>query len=209
MRFLGVALASVTVWGCTNLGAPPITRPGTVAEQAEQLAVRPETGHDTYQRDDWAGWDNLRPCWAVREHVLARDSIGPLTLRDRDGNRVGDETLACELTGGVWVSPFDDVTLTNPSDLDIDHIVPLAEAHRSGGAGWDGDLRRSYANDPFNLLAVSASSNRSKGDSDPSEWVPENARFVCEYLGLWVDTKIGWDLTADRAELDAIRGSGC
>ena len=73
----------------------------------------------------------------------------------------------CKLTGGKWLSAYDGKTLTNASQLDVDHLVPLAEAWRSGAWKWTAAQRQSFANDLENseaLVAVTLTTNRSKGD---------------------------------------------
>ena len=53
--------------------------------------------------------------------------------------------------------------------------MPLAEAWDSGASQWTAKERELYANDLDDaraLIAVSAASNRSKADKDPSEWLP-------------------------------------
>ena len=114
---------------------------------------------------------------------------------------------SCSLTGGKWVSPYDGVVVTNASNLDIDHMVPLAEAWDSGANGWSSQLRQDYANDlgvPWALIAVTASSNRSKGDRDPAEWLPPLASDRCVYLVDWVSVKVRWHLTVDATEREAL-----
>ena len=81
----------------------------------------------------------------------------------------------CKLTGGKWLSAYDGKVVTNPSQLDVDHLVPLAEAWRSGAWKWSDAEREIYANDLQNkraLIAVTGSTNRAKGDKDPSKWLP-------------------------------------
>ncbi|WP_245901117.1 HNH endonuclease family protein [Prauserella shujinwangii] len=95
------------------------------------------------------------------------------------------------------------MTVTDPGDLDIDHIVPLAEAARSGARRWPEERRRAFANDPDVLVAVTATSNRQKGDQDPAEWLPDRDR--CGYVARWVRIKHTYGLTADQAEADTIR----
>src|SRR5690606_9167331 len=95
------------------------------------------------------------------------------------------------------------ITVTDPSELDIDHLVPLAEVERSGARDWSEAERQAYANDPDVLVAVTAASNRAKGDQDPATWLPKRDR--CDYITGWVATKQRYDLTADQAEADAIR----
>jgi len=103
--------------------------------------------------------------------------------------------------------PFTGNTYTNPSDLDIDHLVPLKEAHISGAHLWTATRREQYANDlsdPDSLIAVSNSANRSKGAKDVAQWLPTNEAFHCEYVKRWVGVKDRWGLNLDRVEADAV-----
>ena len=87
-------------------------------------------------------------------------------------------------------------------------MVPLKNAHRSGGWDWDDAKKRQYANDlsyEGHLLAVKASANRSKGSDGPEDWKPEDESYWCEYATHWINIKVGWDLTATERELAALR----
>jgi len=111
----------------------------------------------------------------------------------------------CKLTGGKWLSAYDGKTITNASQLDVDHMVPLAEAWRSGAWKWTAAQRQAFANDLENseaLIAVSAATNRSKGDKDPSLWMP--AKEVCTYIQNWISIKTKYSLTVDSLEAEAI-----
>ena len=113
----------------------------------------------------------------------------------------------CSLTGGSWYSPYDDRYLDSASKLDVDHLVPLAEAWDSGASQWTAKKRESYANDlddARDLIAVSAASNRSKADKDPSEWLPPFAGYQCRYDIDWIADKTRWGLSIDATERDAL-----
>lgn len=125
----------------------------------------------------------------------------------RAGFPVELDSRGCRVQSGEWYDPFTGQTFTNPSDLDIDHFVPLAEVHRSGGSTWDSQRRRDYSNDlsyPGTLIAVSASANRSKGDRDPADWLPPNEGFHCDYVTAWVLAKGYWSLSMDERERMAV-----
>ncbi|QSB17035.1 DUF1524 domain-containing protein [Natronosporangium hydrolyticum] len=146
-----------------------------------------------YSRDRFSHWRTIDGCDA-RQTVLARDGE-EIETRDED----------CRVVSGVWHSPFDDVTLDDPSDIDIDHMVPLANAWRTGAADWDDDDRADFANDldTPQLIAVSASSNRAKGDQDPSQWQPVRG-FHCQYAYDWIVVKHHWELWVTEEEHDAL-----
>ena len=112
------------------------------------------------------------------------------------------------MVSGSWSEPYSRKTITDASQLDIDHLVPLKEAHESGGFDWDADRRRDYANDlsdPNTLIAVDRGLNRQKGASDVSEWLPPNQAYLVEYSEAWVAVKRKWGLTADAKEIEVLR----
>ena len=111
----------------------------------------------------------------------------------------------CKLSGGKWLSAYDGKTITRANQLDVDHMVPLAEAWRSGAWKWTAAQRQTFANDLENsetLIAVTATTNRSKGDKDPSLWMP--AKDQCVYIQNWISIKAKYSLTVDSLESEAI-----
>lgn len=138
---------------------------------------------------------------ATRAEVLIRDSLTPPQV-----------DAVCEVLAGEWLSLYDGVTVTDPTLLEVDHLVGLEEAWLSGAWQWDAARRNAYANandltDPRTLRAVTATSNESKGDSDPSVWLPLDKGFTCIYLGDWVAVKARWRLSVDQTEVDTIRNT--
>lgn len=152
-----------------------------------------------YNRDEYmTSWlDVDGNCRNTRHEVLAIESLVTPTF----------SANGCTVVEGLWYDPFTNQHFTNPSDLDIDHFVPLAEAHISGAWKWGTDRKRAFANDLLNakaLIAVSASANRSKGARDPAEWLPPNTDFHCDYVKDWTEVKRRYDLEMDIAEIAAI-----
>ena len=166
---------------------------------------------------------NIAPTSAAEKItlVMTADQIGGYSRNlfkhwidvDKDGCNTRYEVLIaeaivkpkvgarCYLTGGKWRSPYDGKVFTNPTGLDIDHMVPLAEAWRSGAWAWTAAQRMDFANDlddSRSLLAVTASLNRSKGDRDVAAWLPIKAQ--CNYISNWIAVKWRFDLTVDPAE---------
>lgn len=164
-----------------------------------QIAAESDQGVD-YDRDDYAprGWGDADGDGCnTREEVLIAEAI---SLRGR--------TASCRPVDGVWLSWFDGRRLTSTGEVEIDHLVPLAEAHRSGAARWSATTKLAFANDlsrPEPLAAVSAESNRDKSDSDPAEWRPPLRSAWCRYARDWITVKAAWSLNADRAEAAALR----
>ena len=118
----------------------------------------------------------------------------------------GGPQRSCIFTGS-WKSQYDGVTTTDSSSFDVDHMIPLAEAWRSGAAGWTSKTRENFANDldfAGSLIAVTASSNRSKSDRDPAKWLPTSKSYRCTYVATWTAVKWRWKLSIDQAEKNAI-----
>ena len=129
----------------------------------------------------------------TRSEVLQRDSITSAQV----------DPYGCTVVAGDWVSAYDGLAFTSPGDLEIDHVVPLKEAWDSGAWAWTAETRIAYANDLSDirtLRAVSVSSNRSKSDRDPSNWLPPDPNDVCTYITDWVSVKVRWGLSMDSSE---------
>ncbi len=161
-----------------------------------QLPVAAEVS-EGYDRDLFKHWIDADGdgCNTRKEVLIAEATVKPII------------TGRCTLSGGEWYSPYDRVTTNNPSDFDIDHFVPLNEAWQSGAYAWSSQKRKDFANDlgfAKSLIAVTASSNRSKSDRDPPNWIPRNYDYLCEYVTSWVEVKLRWGLTADQPEIDAL-----
>ncbi|MCI0686414.1 MAG: HNH endonuclease family protein [Sporichthyaceae bacterium] len=124
----------------------------------------------------------------------------------RDGEDVQTGSQ-CSPIQGRWRSQYDGKLVTDPGQIDIDHMVPLANAWRSGADEWTDGRREAFANDLVNpeLLAVSQSSNRSKGDQAPDQWRPDNRTFWCTYARSWIAVKYEWHLSVTWTEKAALR----
>jgi Protein of unknown function (DUF1524) len=146
-----------------------------------------------YSRDRFPHWRSVGTGCDVRDKVLERDA----TNVKKDG---------CNVTGGTWVSAYDGLTLTELDKVDVDHMVPLANAWRSGADKWTDGKRSDFANDLEHpqLRAVSAASNRSKGDQNPSQWKPPVKDFWCQYAQEWIAVKSFWQLTVTKDEKSAL-----
>ncbi|WP_327350084.1 HNH endonuclease family protein [Streptomyces sp. NBC_01321] len=194
-----------------SAGASPSAAPGAPAggsglSLSEAIAKIPAADENRtgYKRDSFRHWiDEDGDGCNTRQEVLLAEA----TKKPEQGTR-------CALTGGEWLSYYDEVTVTDAKGLDIDHVVPLAEAWDSGASAWDADRRMRYANDlgsERSLVAVTAKTNRSKADKDPADWMPPAESAKCTYLADWTATKLRWKLTADDKERSALEelAKGC
>ncbi|MEI7033699.1 HNH endonuclease family protein [Streptomyces pratensis] len=159
------------------------------------LDVSAEGSSSGYSRDKFPHWVTQSGACNTREVVLKRDG----TNVRQDGS--------CAAVSGSWYSPFDGATWHAASDVDIDHMVPLAEAWRSGANSWTNARRQSFANDLARpqLIAVTDNVNQSKGDKDPAEWMPPRTAYRCTYARAWVHVKHSYGLSVDSAEKSALQ----
>jgi hypothetical protein len=162
------------------------------------LPVR-AASHAGYVRSKFKYWDDA--------NHNCRDSRAEVLVSESTGGTAGK----CTITTGRWTSYYDGQSFTTASQLDIDHLVPLGEAWASGGRSWSAATREAYANDlagSRTLVAVSLHANRSKGDRDPSGWMP--ALGKCRYVTDWVAVKVRWGLSvnpAEKSKLLAVAGN--
>jgi hypothetical protein len=208
-RLNALTAAAVGVLILLTAGCDPLAEPAPADGPADQvsttdatlarerlggLAVADWASMRGYSRDRFEHWRRTGENCNVRDEVLRRDAASV-------------ETRGCNVVGGRWFSPYDGETVTDPQDIDIDHMVPLANAWRTGAAGWSDADRERFANDTSTpqLLAVTASTNRSKGDQDPSQWKPPRRAFWCAYAVKWVSVKSHWRLSVTADEKAALR----
>ena len=148
-----------------------------------------------YSRDLFPHWvDADGDGCSTRNEVLIAEADDPVSVGS-----------GCSLSGGRWFSYYDRVSWTSTSDVDIDHMVPLAEAWDSGARAWTTATRQAYANDlgdSRSLVGVTDDVNQAKGDQDVAEWLPQYDR--CRYLREFVAVKLRWRLSVDAAEKQAM-----
>jgi hypothetical protein len=160
------------------------------------VAAEVRTGYDRDLFPHWIDADGDR-CNTRYEVLIDEATTAPAV------------SSSCGLTGGRWYSYVDDRSWSAPADLDIDHVVALAEAWDSGARSWTTSRRRSFANDlgdARTLAAITDDVNQSKGDRDPAGWLPPYPPARCRYVAGWVAVKIRWRLTVDTAERAALAG---
>ncbi|MFJ6705746.1 MULTISPECIES: HNH endonuclease family protein [unclassified Streptomyces] len=178
--------------------APPSAAEVPLFEALSWITEAEEGSRNGYSREQFKHWnrgENPSDGCDTRKEVILSEAL--------EAPEVGPK---CALSGGRWFSEYDQKWVTSYRDLDVDHMVPLAEAWDSGAAGWTAARREAYANDqgaPNSLIAVSGSSNRSKADKDPADWMPVPVDR-CKYTVDWVADKLRWRLTADVAEVQAL-----
>lgn len=173
---------------------PKLGKLDSIEERVDQIS-----GSDiclAYNRKEYRHWiDADRDCEKTRVEVLKEES------------KTDAQMNGCKVISGLWEDPYTGNSYTDPSVLDIDHLVPLKEAHESGAYQWDKEMKKQYANDleyEHSLLAVYRSVNRSKGAKDPAEWLPPNQNFHQEYAKRWINIKLRWNLSIDQKEYEEL-----
>jgi len=128
---------------------------------------------DSYRRSAFGhGWDDADgDCQNSRAEALIASSSTPVRFAT---------DKSCRVVTGRWISPFTGNLIQNSSEIDIDHVVPLAWAWERGASNWSDARRERFANDERNLWPVEASLNRSKGARGPNEWLPPSG--ACSYV---------------------------
>jgi hypothetical protein len=158
LLLLALALAA---WVACHGVRVPVTSPAS-----------PPTWFEPYRREAWGSWtDADHDCQDTRAEVLIAEALGPVEFVD---------ARHCHVGRGRWRCPYTGRVVVDPRELDIDHLVPLAEAHASGGSKWSSERRRRYANDvqhPEHLVAVVRGANRSKGSAGPTHGFRWNGPF--------------------------------
>lgn len=171
---------------CLNAGGKPLEKRGKAKNASSHEYQRSFFGH---------GWvDTDSDCQDQRAEALIKASSLPVRFANSD---------TCRVVAGRWISPFTGAVIQNSSDIDIDHVVPLAWAWRHGADQWPQERRESFANDPVNLWPVEASLNRSKGGSGPDEWLPPKNQ--CQYVARFVRITKIYDLNVSENENKAFK----
>lgn len=190
------------VWICDENGKPsgsnsggdntkPTTPPtetevkeyNQLQAQLNAIPTKPAAGVK-YSRSEWKHWSDFdKNGCDTREEVLLRD-----------GKNTKTDPKTCRVIRGEWFSIYDKKSFIESQSLDIDHIVPLNYAAQHGGNGWSAQQKEAFANDMSQLIAVSANSNRRKSDKGPSEYMPPNKEYWCEYSSTWIKTVSKYNL---------------
>lgn len=155
-----------------------------------------------FHRDDYGTWSDLDgDCKSTRHEILEQLNIGRLSY----------SANGCRVVSGRWFGVFSGQYFYNAQDMDIDHVFPVSLADRLGARNWPSVKKSQFFNDPANLLPVDKSLNRSKGAKDPTQWLPPNTSYRCEYVTrfLRVGLKYGLVDATYRARIDRVRGKVC
>ncbi len=165
------------------------------AELVPAFAESPKYVRDSYTGGGWPDSDG--DCQSDRHEILIEESLVEVVLDD----------AGCRVESGRWIDAFDGTEYTDAQQVTIDHMVPLAAAHRAGAWRWDDASKRAFASDisfAATHIAVGGEVNQAKGDKGPEEWRPSLESSWCAYAVDWISIKARWELDMTEAEADAL-----
>lgn len=202
-----LAILALVVWGfisgkidakgqAAGADAPTSAEVKAAKKELAALTVRPESTKAGYSRQKFMrSWAPHGHGCDTRDVVLQSQGVGEHTTTGCK--------ISCPSTAKpCWMSPYDGKQYRDPADLQVDHVVALAEAWVSGASKWPSSTREKFANDTDQLVAVDSHDNESKGDQDPGEWMPSHGG--CRYAVIYVHTKQAYGLTIDSTERAAL-----
>jgi hypothetical protein len=174
--------------------------PAAAGKTLQRLEVSPPGSMAGYVRETFPHWSDAQEFgWNVSDSAC--DVREAALIRDGQDLVVGE---GCDVESGRWRDPYT-TTRAYTDPLDIDHLVPLANAYRSGASGWGEAKRERYANDPDNLLSVEDNANQEKGDKGPEAWKPPNRTIWCSYARRWISVKSDYTLSINPQEKAALK----
>ncbi len=176
-------------------------------ERLKGREIKEKAALDTkgkYRRKLYPHWiDRDGDCQNERQEILIGRSLVPVIFKI---NRKGK---SCTVLSGTWRDFYFKELLTEASEIDVYHIVPLKHAHDSGAFSWSRDKRRQFANDPENLVLTNKSYNRQKGAQTPLKWLPVNRSYACRYFKRWLFVKRKYALEITSLELSEFKKMNC
>lgn len=197
------ASATLLIGLILTTGAQPVVAAsGTSASSAlEKIQVKGSAPMTGYARSNFSdGWGRISGC-DTRNYILKRD-LTQITWR---------ESPACTVDTGLLKDRYTGKTIhfvrgvSTSLAVQIDHVVSLGDAWRTGGQKLSANLRYNLFNDPLNLLAVDGPSNSRKQDSNAASWLPPNKSYRCAYVARQIAVKIKYKLWVVAAEKSAMQ----
>lgn len=179
-----------------------------VAQLLDGLKVEEKSSKKGYKRPNLWG---AASTYNVDAPLPSNCSVREAVLYNQGENvKVNDK---CEILQGMWKDPYNGKTYSynlpegtpmNIRNLEIEHIVPLANAYVSGANEWTDNTFKTFAHDVNNLIVVNGSDNSAKSDSGPEKWIPSNTAYYCEYATSWIQTKTEYELSVTVQEKSAL-----
>ncbi|MBZ4323078.1 HNH endonuclease family protein [Streptomyces huiliensis] len=182
-------------------------KPGSVRAALAELPVKKAASKDGYDRKKGFGqaWSDRTGAPGADNGCDTRNDILRRDLKDPklDGGS------KCTVTSGTLADPYTGKTIrfrrgAQSSAVQIDHIVALSDAWRTGARKLSQAEREALANDPLNLVAADGPANMGKGDKNAADWLPANQRYACDYVARQIAVKRQYKLWVTPAEHDSM-----
>lgn len=170
----------------------------TKSEALKALGHSSNSSYRPYNRKSWGGWKK-DGCIDMRAKILIKTSKSPVEM----------SKSGCTVKSGLWESFYFPEKFTLASQIQIDHVVPVAEAHRSGGAQWNSEQKAKFYNDPENLVISCSKHNGQKSDKTIAEWSPIHREYNCKWVKKYIQIKKKYNLKISTQELNAEKIANC
>jgi hypothetical protein len=170
--------------GPTNTPQGP-SNPSDTTRSSLDTSCLKYSGNRALLFGEWIDPD--RDCRNTRAEMLEARSQVPVTG-------------GCTIKIGRWFDLYTGKCFDSASSVEIDHLIPVAEAYRSGAWAWSQEQRVSFYNDTSLLVIASSSANSKKSDKDPSRWLPPDSAYHLEYIKRWARGKRKYGLSSDPIE---------
>lgn len=191
------------------LTGAPVVRPGTDVLAGVGIVEQRIRGGDYLRAAFGEAWDDENTAPGGHNGCDTRNDILNRDLTDKA--LVVTKRCPQAVASGSLRDPYTNATIAFTrgnqigAAVQIDHIVPLAYAWDMGAKDWPDDLRKRFANDPANLLAVAGRANQDKGDLPPGEWMPPNSAFHCQYAIAFIAVIRGYQLAVEQNSAREVR----
>ncbi|QAU52539.1 HNH endonuclease family protein [Corynebacterium pelargi] len=205
-----ITLVSVAWQVAEDRGWVPeaITPPAPSHGVVDQLSIRGPEAIPPYDRDAFGqAWSDDVNVPGGHNGCDTRNDMLQRDLRDIEFKA---NTRNCVVASGYLQDPYSGrghhfvKGNRTSTEVQIDHVIALADAWESGAWRWDPDLRRNFANDPANLQATLAEENQNKKAKTADQWLPSDPAYVCTYVQRQVDLKLHYQLSVTQQEHDAM-----
>jgi hypothetical protein len=150
---------------------------------------------EKYSRKLYKHWsDKNKDCLDTRAEILRKRSLIPVATKKK----------GCKIVSGAWDDYYFNEKLYTAKQVDIDHLIPLKNAHLNGASEWTSQEKEIFANDPENLVITNKRYNRSKGAKGIDKWLPIEKPYACKYVRDWVKIKKKYGLNLSEPEVYSI-----
>ena len=99
-----------------------------------------------------------------------------------------------------YICPYTELTITDMSILDFEHIVPLSYVYKYGDTNWTKEQMNTYSYDQLIGMDVLNKANRSHSDKGPSEWLPE--KNIGNYCFTWLMICNKYNIAMNKKDIE-------